>query len=48
MKDNSIICLAANDYDTEIDILNTVDPSINLHIKRKIVPNLVKFFDIKI
>lgn len=45
---NRFLCLACNDYDKEIDILCTQDKDFKYHVKRKITPNLVKFFDMKI
>jgi hypothetical protein len=44
---NSFICLACNDYDIEIDILDTHNSAISYHFPRKITPGLVKFCDIK-
>ena len=47
-KKNEFYCLACNDYDKEIDILNTSDSNFKFHIKRKIAPNIIRFLDIKI
>jgi hypothetical protein len=40
--------LACNDYDVDIGILDTSNPNVDLHFRRKVTPGLLKFFDIKL